>query len=206
MEIQSRIDGKQIVVNLQQNTAYGLMMSGGLDSTVLLYLMLRACPTASIQPFYIAKHDGSYAYIDGIIEYVNLLFNSRLPEPIKVGSPDIHHTQINQTGIRHVLLKYPEIEKLFIGINQNPPQPWGDPKWEFPNRPTSNNNPRLEMPFMMLYKTHIVDLVNQFEIQALANLTHTCTEQVSGRCLKCFQCSERMWAYQTLGLTDHGKL
>lgn len=206
MEIQSRIDGKQIVVNLQQNTAYGLMMSGGLDSAVLLYLMLKDCPAASIQPFYIAKHDGSYAYIDGIIEYVNLLFNIRLPEPIKVGSPDIHHTQINQTGIRHVLLKYPEIEKLFIGINQNPPQPWGDPKWEFPNRPISNSNPRIEMPFMMLYKTHIVDLVDQFEIQALANLTHTCTEQVTGRCLKCFQCNERMWAYQTLGLTDYGKL
>jgi hypothetical protein len=206
MEIQSRIDGKQIVVNLQQNTAYGLMMSGGLDSAVLLYLMLKDCPTASIQPFYIAKHDGSYAYIDGIIEYINLLFNIRLPDPIKVGSPDIHHTQINQTGIRHVLIKYPEIEKLFIGINQNPPQPWGDPKWQFPNRPISNSNPRIEMPFMMLYKTHIVDLVDQLEIQALANLTHTCTEQVTGRCLKCFQCSERMWAYQTLGLTDHGKL
>lgn len=206
MEIQSRIDGKQIVVNLQQNTTYGLMMSGGLDSTVLLYLMLRDCPSASIQPFYIAKHDGSYAYIDGIIEYVNLLFNIRMPEPIKVGSPDIHHTQINQVGIRQVLYKYPEIEKLFIGINQNPPQPWGDPKWQFPNRPTSNENARLEMPFMMLHKTHIVDLVDQFKIQALADLTHTCTEQVTGRCLKCFQCNERMWAYETLGLKDTGIL
>lgn len=206
MEFQSRIDGKQIVVNLQQDIKYGIMLSGGLDSTVLLYLMLERCPTASIQPFYIAKHDGSFAYIDGIIEYINMLFNIRMPTPIKVGSPDIPHSQINQVGIRHVLYKYPEIEKLYIGINQNPPQPWGDPKWQFPNRPTSNNSPRLEMPFLQLYKTHIVDLVDQFKIQALADLTHTCTEQVTGRCLKCFQCNERMWAYETLGLKDTGIL
>jgi hypothetical protein len=206
MEIQSRVDGKQIVVNLQQDIKYGIMLSGGLDSTVLLYLMLQHCPTASIQPFYIAKHDGSFAYIDGIIEYINMLFNIRMPNPIKVGSPDIPHSQINQVGIRHVLFKYPEIEKLYIGINQNPPQPWGDPKWQFPNRPTSNNSPRLEMPFLHLYKTHIVDLVDQFKIQALADLTHTCTEQVTSRCLKCFQCNERMWAYETLGLKDTGIL
>jgi hypothetical protein len=206
MEFQSRIDGKQIVVNLQQDIKYGIMLSGGLDSTVLLYLMLEQCPTASIQPFYIAKHDGSFAYIDGIIEYINMLFNIRMPTPIKVGSPDIPHSQINQVGIRHVLFKYPKIEKLYIGINQNPPQPWGDPKWQFPNRPTSNNSPRLEMPFLQLYKTHIVDLVDQFKIQALADLTHTCTEQVTGRCLKCFQCNERMWAYETLGLKDTGIL
>jgi hypothetical protein len=206
MEFQSRIDGKQIVVNLQQDIKYGIMLSGGLDSTVLLYLMLERCPTASIQPFYIAKHDGSFAYIDGIIEYINMLFNIRMPTPIKVGSPDIPHSQINQVGIRHVLFKYPKIEKLYIGINQNPPQPWGDPKWQFPNRPTSNNSPRLEMPFLQLYKTHIVDLVDQFKIQALADLTHTCTEQVTGRCLKCFQCNERMWAYETLGLKDTGIL
>jgi hypothetical protein len=206
MEFQSRIDGKQIVVNLQQDIKYGIMLSGGLDSTVLLYLMLERCPTASIQPFYIAKHDGSFAYIDGIIEYINMLFNIRMPTPIKVGSPDISHSQINQVGIRHVLFKYPKIEKLYIGINQNPPQPWGDPKWQFPNRPTSNNSPRLEMPFLQLYKTHIVDLVDQFKIQALADLTHTCTEQVTGRCLKCFQCNERMWAYETLGLKDTGIL
>jgi hypothetical protein len=206
MEIQSRIDGKQIVVNLQQNTSYGLMMSGGLDSTVLLYLMLKDCPTANIQPFYIAKHDGSYTYIDGIIEYLNLLFSIRIPEPIKVGSPDTHHTQINQEGAKEIFFKYPEIEKLFVGFNQNPPQPWGNPNWVFPVRPTSNSYSRVELPFMMLYKTHIVDLVDQFEIQALANLTHTCTEQATGRCLKCFQCNERMWAYETLGLEDTGIL
>lgn len=206
MKYVSRVDRTEIVVDIQQQTRYGIMLSGGLDSAVLLYLMLKECPTANIQIFYIAKYDGSYTYLDKIIEYLNSVFDITLPKPIEVGFPGIHHTQINQVGIRQVLIKYPEIEKLFIGINQNPPQPWGNPKWVFPDRPTSNTNTRIEMPFMMLYKTHIVDLVDQFEIQALANLTHTCTEQVSGRCLKCFQCNERLWAYETLGLKDTGIL
>lgn len=202
MKYVSRLDGTEIVVDMQQQTRYGIMLSGGLDSAVLLYLMLKACSTANIQIFYIAKHDGSYRYLDKIISYLNSEFNIILPSPIKVGSPDIPHTQINQTGIRHVLYKYPEVEKLFIGINQNPPQPWGDPKWVFPVRPTENTNPRLDMPFIALHKSHIVDLALQENQQDLLKLTHTCTEQVTGSCMKCFQCNERAWAFEKLNAQD----
>jgi 7-cyano-7-deazaguanine synthase in queuosine biosynthesis len=202
MKYVSRVDGTEIVVDIKQSTNYGIMLSGGLDSAVLLYLMLKACPTANIQIFYIAKYDGSYTYLDKIIQYLNTAFGIVLPAPIEVGSPDIHHTQINQTGIKHVLFKYPKIEKLFIGINQNPPQPWGDPKWVFPIRPTENTNPRLDMPFMMLYKTHIVDLALQENQENLLMLTHTCTEQVTGSCMKCFQCNERAWAFEKLNVLD----
>lgn len=202
MKILSRLDQKEIVVDTQQSVPYGIMLSGGLDSAVLLYLMLKDCPTASIQPFYIAKHDGSHNYIPGIISYLENVFQAKLPKPIQVGTPDIHHTVINQTGIREALIKYPNIRYLYIGINQNPPQPWGNPNWIFPVRPTENTNPRLVMPFMMLYKTHIVDILLQENQRELLKLSHTCTEQPVGNCGVCFQCGEREWALEQLGVQD----
>ena len=202
MKILSKIDQKEIIIDTQQPVKYGVMLSGGLDSAVLLYLMLKDCPTADIQPFYIAKHDGSHIYISGIISYLEKLFQIKLPKPVKVGTPNIPHTIINQTGIKEVLIKYPEIKYLYIGINQNPPQPWGNPNWVFPVRPTENNHPRLVMPFMMLYKTHIVDILLQENQQELLRLTHTCTEQTQGRCGICFQCGERAWALEQFGVQD----
>ncbi len=203
MEITSRIDQTKIFINTRIPIKYGIMLSGGLDSALLFYLMLKDCPSANIQPFYIAKHDGSHLYIPGIISYLDSIFGTNTPAPIEVGTPDIHHTIINQTGIREVLVRFLDIRKLFIGINQNPPQPWGDPKWIFPVRPTTNNHPRLAMPFMMLYKTHIVDILLQENQQKLLELTHTCTEQTTGSCYKCFQCNERLWALEQLGVTDY---
>lgn len=202
MKILSRLDQNEIVVDTQQPVKYGIMLSGGLDSAVLLYLMLKDCPTADIQLFYIAKHDGSHTYISGIISYLEELFQIKLPKPIKVGTPNIPHTIINQTGIKEVLIKYPDIRYLYIGINQNPPQPWGNPDWVFPVRPTENNHPRLVMPFMMLYKTHIVDILLQENQQELLRLTHTCTEQTQGRCGICFQCGERAWALEQFDVQD----
>ncbi len=202
MKILSRLDQKEIVVDTQQSVPYGIMLSGGLDSAVLLYLMLKDCPTADIQPFYIAKHDGSHNYIPGIISYLENIFQVNLPKPTRVGTPDIHHTVINQVGIQEALIKYPNIRYLYIGINQNPPQPWGNPNWVFPVRPTKNTNPRLVMPFMMLYKTPIVDILLQENQQELLTLTHTCTEQPVGKCGICFQCGERAWALEQLGIQD----
>lgn len=201
MKLISRIDQKEIFVNTKIPLQYGIMLSGGLDSALLFYLMLKDCPTAKIQPFYIPKKDGSHLYIPNIISYIDSLFGSTTALPIQVGVSDVDHTIINQTGIKEVLTKHCYVQKLFIGINQNPPQPWGNPNWIFPVRPTSNNNPKLSMPFMMLYKTHIVDILLQEGQEKLLELTHTCTEQTVGSCKLCFQCNERIWALEHFGIT-----
>ena len=50
--------------NLVPTSRYGIMLSGGLDSAVLLYLILDESPTINIQPFTIPKHDGALLYIE----------------------------------------------------------------------------------------------------------------------------------------------
>lgn len=205
METLSRLDSKKIVVEIQQNKKYGIMLSGGLDSAMLLYLILLENKFCNIQPFSIPKHDGSHRYVQGILEYFNTEFDIKLPDPIIVGNPDVHHSQQSRVAITELFLKYP-VDYLFIGLNQNPPQPWGDPNWERPNRPTKSDDSRIILPFIELYKTHIVDLIFQYDQQYILNLTHTCTEQKVGRCGQCFQCNERSWAFEQLQQTDTGIL
>lgn len=205
METLSRLDSKKIVVEIQQNKKYGIMLSGGLDSAMLLYLILLENKFCNIQPFSIPKHDGSHRYVQGILEYFNTEFDIKLPEPIIVGHPDIHHSQQSRVAITELFLKYP-VDYLFIGLNQNPPLPWGNANWERPNRPLKSDDPRIILPFIELYKTHIVDLIFQHDQKYLLNLTHTCTEQTVGRCGQCFQCNERSWAFEQLHQIDTGIL
>jgi len=205
MEILSRLDGKKIVVKIQQNKKYGIMLSGGLDSAMLLYLILLENKFCNIQPYSIPKHDGSHKYVQGILEYFNTEFDIELPKPIIVGNPAVHHSQQSRVAITELFLKYP-VDYLFIGLNQNPPEPWVDPNWERPNRLSKSPSVRIILPFIELYKTHIVDLIFQFDQKYLVNLTHTCTEQPVGRCKQCFQCNERSWAFEQLVQTDTGIL
>ena len=211
MKIQSRIDQSEITVNVKEHSKYGIMLSGGIDSAVLLYLLLLDAKEKNfkldIQPFSMIKHDHSYQYADKIIEYFSQQFDVFIPDTILVGNPDIHHRMQSTIATGEVFARHPEIHVLFNGINQNPPQPWGNPEWEYPARPHPGYTvKKMEFPFLHLYKTHIVDLMFEYGQEALMDLTHTCTESIDTRCGVCFQCSERAWAFRSLGKTDTGKL
>lgn len=194
-------------ITLSKNKKYGIMLSGGLDSAFLLYLILNKNKNIIIQPFSILKHDHSYKYVNPIIKYFNKQFGIDIPETILVGNPNVHHRMQGTLGVGEVFRKYPKIQILFSGLNQNPPEPFGDPNWIKPNRPSSDYQvPKMKFPFLHLYKTDIVSLMFEHGQEELMNLTHTCTELTDSRCGECFQCNERAWAFDQLGKTDTGTL
>lgn len=196
-----------MILDINRDKKYGIMLSGGLDSAVLLYLILKQDRTIDIQPFSMRKHDHSFEYVNKIIDYFNKQFDIDMPYTILVGDPNVHHRMQSTLATGEVFIKHPEINYLFNGINQNPPQPWGNPDWEYPNRPAVGYTvPRMKFPFLHLYKTDIVSLMFEHGQEELMNLTHTCTELTDGRCGECFQCNERAWAFDQLGKTDTGTL
>jgi hypothetical protein len=210
MQFLTRTDNKLITIEVKQKLNYGIMLSGGLDSAVLLYFIIKdfkdkKLPVA-IQPFTVPKFDGSFKYVDGIIEYFNTQFDTTIPQTIIVGNPQVHHSQQNRSGVTEVLLKHPNIDYLFIGLNQNPPEPFGNINWEKPNRLTKSPNSKILLPFVDLFKTDIIDIMFQYNQEYLMNITHTCTELTIGRCNECFQCSERAWAFSELNKEDTGIL
>jgi hypothetical protein len=182
---------------------YGIMISGGLDSAILLGLVLKELPTINIQPFTIPKNDGSHLCVQNIIDYLNTKYKSRVPYTIHVGDPTVFHREQSKTAVIDIFQNYP-VDILFNAINQNPPELNDLPG--APKRDKESRNPKVVLPFVKMYKDEILRLMVDNDLGHLANITHSCTEQSNGRCNKCWQCTERKWAFNKVGKTDTGVL
>jgi len=197
----SRLGDRQVVLDINTNKKYGILLSGGLDSAVLLYLILKEFPQIKLQPFTIPKFDGATMYADPIIEHFNQKFNLTIPKTILVGDPTIHHREQNTAAVKEIFRNH-SVDFLFIAINQNPPEL--DNLLGAPNRSKKSDNFRILLPFVDLFKTHIVDFMFEYSQGDLMDITHSCTEQAEGRCEKCWQCTERSWAFSSLNRIDTG--
>jgi hypothetical protein len=189
--------------NLQKNLKYGILLSGGLDSAVLLYLIITQLPEIRIQPFTIPKHDGSALYADPIVEHFNQKFNLNIPATIHVGNPDEYHANQSSTAIREIFSRY-NIDYLFMGVNTNPPEL--ETLDGAPQRKLTSPSPKLLYPFAALLKDQILQIMFDHGQEDLANITHSCTEQKVGRCNRCWQCTERAWAFRQIDKLDTGTL
>jgi hypothetical protein len=190
-----------MLISTDNNKHYGILLSGGLDSAILLYLLVSVNPEIKIQPFTIAKTDGAYLYADPIIEHFNCKFQLAIPKTIVVGDPTVHHRLQSTTAVKEIFDKHP-VDYLFIGINQNPPELANLDG--APRRATKSDNPRIVFPFVDLYKHNILEFMYANNQEDLINITHSCTEQQLGRCNCCWQCKERAWAFKQLDKTDTG--
>lgn len=190
------------MIKLESEYSYGIMLSGGLDSAVLLGLMAKENPGLTIQPFTIPKHDGAADYIADIVKWVNINFEANVLDTIHVGDPDAHHRLQSTTAVKDIFEKYPEIDFIFNALNQNPPELDSDPS--APKRDKRSTNPRIILPFVDLTKEKVLRVMYYHDLEALVELTHTCTEQRVGRCGVCWQCRERAWAFKKIGMLDTG--
>lgn len=186
---------------------YGVLLSGGLDSAVLLCLMIKDGLSQGFVPdikiFTIPKHDGAQLYIADIILFISQRFAISLPTTVLVGNPDVYHRIQSSTAILDIFKKYPEVDYVVLGTNQNPPIMI---EGTAPDRVTQSEHPKILLPFIDLYKNDILSLMYQESLTGLIGLTHSCTEQQVGRCNRCFQCNERAWAFNQLNKTDIGLL
>jgi hypothetical protein len=187
--------------NLKLEKNYGIMLSGGLDSAVLLYLLISQNKQINIQPFTIDKSDGSMMHVDTVIEHFNKKFNLSIPKTIKVGDSSLHHRLQSKSAVKDIFEKY-HIDILFNAINQNPEELSKLPG--APIRDKKSYDSRIIFPFVNLLKTDILKFMFDNNQEDLSLITHSCTEQQIGRCCKCWQCTERSWAFSTLGKPDPG--
>jgi 7-cyano-7-deazaguanine synthase in queuosine biosynthesis len=195
------------MLDIKPNFKYGIMLSGGLDSAVLLYLILKENKNIVIQPFTIPKHDGSHRYVKSILEYLKSQFDIFIPDTILIGDPDVHHTEQSTVAVKEIFKNYPLIDFLFFATNQNPIVDFDYSVYKlegFPNRVKESPHSKILMPFIEMYKDQILKTVFDNSQEELLLLTHSCTEQKTGRCGQCFQCNERAWSFRQLDKTDPG--
>lgn len=191
-----------VVIDWDSSKRIGIMLSGGLDSSVLLASMLHVAKvtgkTLDIQPFTVLKTEGGYQYVTKILPYLRKYYDHEIKDTLIVGDGTLHHTEINKSAYREIFAK-DLCDIVYIGTNQTPGETF--PGLE-PIRVKQIDHPRIKAPLLHGKKNHTVDLAIQIEQQKLFEMTHSCTEKPYSSCNRCWQCHERAWGFQQLGLSD----
>jgi hypothetical protein len=200
-------DHKQFNIDLPETPSrIGVMFSGGADSTILLFLICRENKLMgnihTIVPMTVPKVDGAEFYSKRVLDYFAANLGYALPSPILVGNMKSTHDKLVSSGIAETMA-FGFVDVLYVGENQNPPDEF-PMKGMYPNRLKSNpyNEKKVVFPFLPLYKTHTISLYFQFGLSKLLAITHSCTAGPFGRCMECFACDERKWAFDQLKRVD----
>lgn len=188
---------------LRSHSNIGLLLSGGLDSAALGYLLVtgrNALKTSNVFEFIVLptsdaalKHALTVAaWLDGI---------GGVPSKIRVkGNPNLHHALRVRSALHEALKDLPHLSLVLNAANATPEELSGGPIR------VNSSNPRVHLPFFSYTKDKLVALYLTFKTDELFRITHTCTETRGLRCGICWQCRERAWAFNKCGYKDPGTL
>ena len=186
----------------EESLKLGVLVSGGIDSALLYYLLLKLNSECGnrheIIPYSVMRREGSRTFAEPVISYISGLFGKKMPLTV-VGNNELPEDKQVKSGVYEALIRH-RVDIVYVGvIEQLPAHMVG---WS--PIPASESS-RFKMPFVHLNKSHIIDLVYQVGQEHLLDITHSCIFD-TGRCVTCNGCREREWAFTLLGKKDTGKV
>lgn len=172
----------------------GVMMSGGLDSSILAAINRHH----TVIGYGFEQLCNNKIFAQKICNILNIPF-----EHVEISNDDNNEVT---TAVTYVS---PLVDQVYVGINKTIDV--GDVT--YPNRldldyiKDTELKTNVRFPFYNLVKDEILqigyDLVP--EINDIIQYSHTCCASKSFRCNKCYNCKERKWAFSKLQREDHGK-
>ena len=190
----------QILPFLKNYKKIGIMISGGFDSGLLLYvcLLIKQQENLSVQitAVTVPRHDDSMIHSYRIVSWINEIFSYDI-HILNSGNPFLHHSLQVWSG---VIEQENNFDFIFMGCTKNPPNlPNG------PLRPKASKK-NVYQPFLNFSKKDTVKLAIDLRLTDLMILSHSCTESKLLRCNHCWQCKERKWAFEVNNFTDPGTM
>ena len=203
-------DKRQVEIKFPEGKQrIGVMLSGGADSAILLYMLAlerkMANSNQELITFTVARPDGAWDYVGAIVDKINTMLSIDLPAPIQVGDATLHHSKQGRSGELEARSKY-NIDHFYYGSQQHPPRELIELPGDYPNRPDKIELPGTTIPFALVDKRHTLGLYEVFQAWSLIELTHSCTALTKGRCGECYNCKEREWAFVALDVIDPGSM
>lgn len=181
----------------------GVMISGGLDSAILYYLILAQNEQLGniheVVPLTVLRKEGSKNFAKLVVAHVHDHFKREYLDPIIVGDPQLPEEQQVKSGVLAAWKL--GINIVYTGLIEQLPQHMVG--WQ--PIPYSENV-KFKVPLAHLNKSHIIDLIVQLEQTPLFYITHSCSAHEISRCRNCNGCDERQWGFEQLGLMDPGTI
>ena len=197
---------REFIFTIPEVDNIGIFMSGGLDSSAMLSLILKELAetdrlkTVSLTAFTLEKPTGEPAYATRILKkfedhfQVNISHVNNIPnteEAIRLGRMDIDvilETCRNFNG------------RMYLSGNNMPPSDIKIFKGSLGF--TYKQTLLFQQPFLNLLKPHMTDMLYKLGTDFIIPYTHSCARQFKGKCNLCYSCEERSWGFEELGLAD----
>jgi len=191
-------DARTIAINLTLRRRIGVLVSGGLDSALLYFLVKKLTlldDRYNVIPYTIARNDGSMRSAQPVIDYLHEVLGAPYQNFTKISITETNSELQVTAGIRELYNTDRNI--IYIGIIQTlkehalhgVPKPYVPIDTELLNYPLKN-----------LTKAHVVQLIIELGLEKLFTLTHSCVYNIDIPCGTCNRCNERNWALKHCGL------
>ena len=186
----------------------GIFMSGGLDSSAMLTLILKELvetnrlKTVSLNAFTLEKPTGEPLYATRILKkfedhfQVNIMHVNNIPNTEEA----IRQGRMASTVIVETCKQFNGL--MYLSGNNMPPPDIKIFKGGlgFTYKQTS----LYQQPFLNLLKPQMTDILYKLETDFIIPYTHSCSRQLRGKCNSCYSCKERSWGFEELGLAKLG--
>ena len=184
--------------------SFALFVSGGFDSAVMLHLYCLEAKKRNRTTLHCITADRGFAAIEfsqGVCDWAKQKHGVEINH-IVVPTPEGMH---NSREVAHAAEKvyHYGFKTLICAETKNPPV---ELPGTAPTRvPQTLNIPGWHFPFSHLDKKDTIQLAFDLGIlDEIAPISHTCTTTTGIRCGFCWNCHERKWAFDELGLEDSG--
>ncbi len=178
-----------------------LMLSGGFDSAVLLYLLCKS-GAKQISCFTIDHMNSAY-YAGLVVDHIQEMF----PD-VNIGHEILEKVSDNMMQI--INYGYGSVSRqgyfLFDAATRNPTLE-DLPDLPHSRPPRAENYPRklMDCPFLEITKAEVIAIAHHYGIlDGIAAITHSCTETTAERCGECWQCLERKVSFAKNNFVDVG--
>jgi len=192
-------NNNSVSITLPQQKRIGVLVSGGIDSAILYYLLLKEKQITNsdhiIYPIVMFRKEGSKYFARPIVKKIHEIFNISLNAK-RFGNSDLpEEKQIESAVIES--MEVLRLDTVYIGVIKNRPEHMiGLEHIPVPKTPL------IQTPFIDVEKDFIIKLYHDMGVEHLLEYTHSCDKDELIHCGNCNGCRERKWGFSRNGFTD----
>jgi hypothetical protein len=189
-----------MIIKIPDDKKINLLFSGGMDSTILLYLITKYLCKNNVNTKIICHAFGNSAYkknLKPIINYIQNKFN------IKILLIIYRQNYWIRDIVKQILDIYGGV--VYSGCNKVVEDNFTPTKYiqydTPPVRGPAYNGFHIR-PFIDMNKIELMDIYIKEDILDLLKMTHSCGIPSDTPCGECYFCMERLWAATSLNIKD----